>query len=282
MPMKSWIYRASACAMAVAALCAESRAEPLSKNSDMLGVQLGMSEKQALEVLRPSATRGTPLQIGLLEFGRTFVLKSPQRDAMEQETFDKAFPQRGVTLDNGAAVDAMFAPRDNVRVLYKIDADRHPVVGISRDVKYVSRKNPLGSVLAKALSDKYGRPLRDSQAPSGRLMVWVNDGRKADFCFDLMDRLMKFEGNYQILMMRGQSWSLDDFERRGGGSCGVVMRVWMNVMTQNDEVIQFTQELMDIGEMMEGVKSYKDRNQRGQDDAMEQRRREHMGIQPKL
>ena len=97
-----------------------------------------------------------------------------------------------------------------------------------------------------------------------------------------MDRLMKFEGNYQILMMRGQSWSLDDFERRGGGSCGVVMRVWMNVMTQNDEVIQFTQELMDIGEMMEGVKSYKDRNQRGQDDAMEQRRRKHMAIQPKL
>ncbi len=281
MPMKSWVYRASACAMGVAALCAESRAEPLSKNSDVLGVQLGMSEKQAFEVLKSTAIQTEKLKVGALEFGRAFTLKASQRNELEQYTYNKMFPGRAVAPDNGATVDAMFGPRDNLRMVFKLNANQSQVTGMYRQVRYVGHDNPLREVVVKAVYEKYGRPRSESGQFGMYTMQWVTGSARPDFCVNLMQGLMRLESNYQVFMRRGGD-GLESFERRGAASCGVVMRFWMNVNTQNGEVIEIQQELMDVPQAVEGVHGYKAFNDEIDARGKANRYQEHLAIKPKL
>ena len=192
----------AACAMS-AAMSSAAYADNLSASSDVLGVKLGMTERQAVEVLRPSTIQTEKLKVGVLEFGWAFTLKASQRDAMEQYTYNRLFPGSGVAPDNGAAVDAMFGPRDNLRMVNKLNANQSQVIGIYRQVRYVGHDNPVREVVVKAVYEKYGRPRSESGQFGMYTMLWVKGSARPDFCVNLMDGLMRLEGNYQLFMRGG-------------------------------------------------------------------------------
>jgi hypothetical protein len=270
----------TACAIG-AAMTGAAYADNLSASSDVLGVKLGMTELQAAEALKPSTIQTQKLKVGALEFGSAFSLKASQRNELEQYAYNKLFPGRAAAPDNGATVDAMFGPRDNLRMVIKLNANRSQITGIYRQVRYVGHDNPLREVVVKAVYAKYGRPRTETSQFGMSTMQWVTGSARPDFCVNLMQGLLRLDINYQLFMRRGGD-GLESFERRGAAQCGVVMRVWMNVNTQNGEVIEIQQELMDVPQAVEGLHSYKALSEEIAARVQDNRRREHLAIQPKL